>query len=165
VLFVSQKISSLSGAVGMFITVIGISQLISSPFWGKLSDKTSKTVLMYSGLISALAAVFALTTLLVDNEILIFILIGSAFLLAGLAESGVRLGRKTYIVDAAPKDERPTYTAFSNSLVGILALATGVLGIAAETFGSESVIAVIGICGVLGAVLSRVMPEAEDMIK
>lgn len=164
VLFANEKVESTAGAVGMFITAIGISQLISSPFWGKLADKTSRTVLIYSGLIGALSSVVALTALMVDNSMISFGLIGLSFLMIGLAEAGVRLGRKTYIVDAAPKNERPNYTAFSNSLIGVLALGTSTLGIIAERFGSPYAISILGAVSLAGAIFAVVMPEAEDMI-
>ena len=165
VLFANQKIESTAGAVGMFITAIGISQLISSPFWGKLADRTSRTVLIYSGLISAGASIIALCAIKVSNNMVSFLLIGAAFLLIGLAESGVRLGRKTYIVDAAPKSERPTFTAFSNSLIGVLALGTSFLGIVADRFGSPYAVAILGAVSLAGALLAVLMPEAEDMTK
>jgi hypothetical protein len=165
VLFANQKIESTAGAVGMFITAIGISQLISSPFWGKLADKTSRTVLIYSGVISAAASGVALFALVVSNHTLSFGLIGLSFLMIGLAESGVRLGRKTYIVDAAPKAERPTFTAFSNSLIGVLALGTSFLGIVADKYGSPYAVAVLGVVSLAGAFLAVLMPEAEEMTK
>lgn len=163
VLFAHERIQSTSGSVGLFITSIGISQLISSPFWGRLADKTSRTVMVYSGVITALAAATALAAMLVSNAGGASALVGLAFLMIGLAESGVRLGRKTYLVDAAPKDERPTYTAFSNSVIGILALATSALGLIAEQLGAYAPLIVIGITGLAGAMMARSMPEAGEM--
>jgi len=163
VLFAHERIASTSGSVGLFIASIGVSQLISSPFWGRLADKTSRTVMLYSGLISALASATAIAAMLVSSEGVSFALVGLSFLMVGLAESGVRLGRKTYLVDAAPKDERATYTAFSNSVIGILALMTGGLGLVAEHFGTSVAVLVIGLTGLAGAVLARSMPEAEAM--
>ncbi len=163
VLFAHERIESTTGSVGLFITSIGVSQLISSPFWGKLADKTSRTVMMYSGVITALAAATALAAMLANSATLSFALVGLAFLMVGLAESGVRLGRKTYLVDAAPKDERATYTAFSNSVIGILALVTGVLGLVAEQYGTAFAVLILGITGLAGAVLAYWMPEAEQM--
>ncbi len=163
VLFAHEHIQSTAGSVGLFITSIGISQLISSPFWGRLADKTSKTVMIYSGMITALAAITALVATLVNNTGISFALVGLAFLMVGLAESGVRLGRKTYLVDAAPKDERATYTAFSNSVIGILALATGALGLLAEHVGTYAPVIIIGITGLAGAMMARAMPEADKM--
>jgi hypothetical protein len=165
VLFAHERIPSTAGSVGLFITSIGVSHLISSPFWGKLADRTSKTVMMYSGMITFLAAVTALSATLAPNDTFSFALVALAFLMVGLAESGVRLGRKTYLVDATPQAERATFTAFSNSVIGVLALATGVLGFVAQQLGTHAAIIVIGLTGVTGAVMAHSMPEAEEMIK
>jgi hypothetical protein len=77
----------------------------------------------------------------------------------------VRLGRKTYIVDAASKAERPTFTAFSNSLIGVLALGTSFLGIVADKYGSPYAVAVLGVVSLAGAFMAVLMPEAEEMTK
>jgi MFS family permease len=121
--------------------------------------------MMYSGMITFLAAVTALSATLAPNDTFSFALVALAFLMVGLAESGVRLGRKTYLVDATPQAERATFTAFSNSVIGVLALATVVLGFVAQQLGTHAAIIVIGLTGVTGAVMAHSMPEAEEMIK
>jgi MFS family permease len=55
-----------------------------------------------------------------------------AFLLAGIAHAGVRLGRKTWLVDAAPDEHRPTYVATANTVIGGVTVVGGGLGAAAR---------------------------------
>ena len=82
----------------------------------------------------------------------------------GLAEVGVRLGRKTYLVDAVPSGERATHTVFSNSVVGIIAIVSGVAGSIAQWLGASAMLVVIALFMLLGFLASRQMLEAEVMI-
>ncbi len=86
------------------------------------------------------------------------------FVLIGLAEAGVRLGRKTYLVDAAPPENRATFTAFSNSVVGILAIFSGALAVIAQWLGATAMLIVIALLMLAGHYTCRRMPEAEQML-
>jgi MFS family permease len=86
-----------------------------------------------------------------------------AFLLAGMAEGGLRLGRKTYLTDGAPPDERPLYTAFANTAVGVLALGGGLLGLLADLATPAAAIVAVSLLAAAGAYLSWRLPEARDM--
>ncbi len=48
-----------------------------------------------------------------------------AFFVLSVAHSGVRIGRKTYLVDMAGGTKRTDYTAVSNTVIGVLLLAVG----------------------------------------
>jgi len=84
--------------------------------------------------------------------------------LIGLAESGVRLGRKTYLVDAAPVEDRATYTAFCNSMIGILAVCSGLLGLIAQWLGVTVMLLVIGMIMLFAVRACQQLPEAEAML-
>lgn len=86
-------------------------------------------------------------------------LLGVTFLLAGLAIAGVRLGRKTYLVDYAPREQRPLYVALSNTLVGALTIIGGLLGAVAELLGLEITIVLLTISAAGGAVVCHTLPE------
>ena len=47
------------------------------------------------------------------------------FFLIAVFHGGARLGRKTYLVDMANQDNRATYVAVSNTLIGLFMLAGG----------------------------------------
>jgi hypothetical protein len=164
VYFASVRLGTAKTGIGMFITAIGVSQVISSPFWGKIADKTSRRVMIQSAVISAAAAGIAVISVFFTNSGVIYACLLVSFVLMGLAEAGVRLGRKTYLVDAAPKDERVVFTAFSNSVIGILSFFSGLLGIVAEKSGSLGIIIVLGILSLFAAYTSYRMPEAGDML-
>lgn len=150
--------------IGILVIAVGLSQIISSPFWGRMADQTSKKVMTSSALIAFIATVMAILTGLAPLKELQYIGYFLIFILIGLAESGVRLGRKTYLVDASPKQERATYTAFSNSMVGLLALLSGGLGFIAQAAGPTALLAVVAILALGACAACRRMPEAEQML-
>ena len=59
-----------------------------------------------------------------------------------IAHQGVRLGRSVHVVDMADLDNRATYTALSNSVVGLILLAGGVFGVIAQWLGIGAVLAI-----------------------
>jgi predicted MFS family arabinose efflux permease len=155
---------SVSG-LAMFVLAIGLANIVSSPFWGKFADASSRTVLALSGVVGAAAAVVALVIQAVPALHAWPAVYALVFVLLGLAEQGVRLGRKTYLVDAAPKDDRPLYVAFANTAIGMLALLFGALGAVAQIFGPAMLVWVILALSLLGALVGRALPEADDFFE
>jgi predicted MFS family arabinose efflux permease len=155
---------SVSG-LAVFVLAIGLANIVSSPFWGKFADTSSRTVLALAGVVGAVAAVVALLIDAVPALQVWPAVYAVVFVLLGLAEQGVRLGRKTYLVDAAPKDDRPLYVAFANTGIGLLALVFGALGLVAQAFGPAYLIAVILALCLLGALVGRALPEADDFLQ
>ena len=67
-----------------------------------------------------------------------------------IAHAGVRLGRKTYLVDMAGGNKRTDYTAVSNTVIGVLRLATGGLTALVSLVSEVAVILVLGLMGLAG---------------
>jgi len=67
-----------------------------------------------------------------------------------IAHQGVRLGRSVHVVDMAERDNRATYTALSNSVVGLILLAGGVFGVIAQWLGIGAVLAIFTSMAALG---------------
>jgi hypothetical protein len=149
--------------LGVFVVAVGVANVISSPLWGALSDRSARSVMVAGGLTGAAAGGLALIMILIDLPQDWSWLYASVFFVLGLAEAGVRLGRKTYLVDGAPADERPLYVAFANTSIGLVALLLGLIGVVAQFAGIvAAIILLIGlaVAGTLGAML---LPEAGDM--
>ena len=151
-------------ALGVFLVAVGLGNVLSSPFWGRFSDRSSRQVLEISGLLAAGIAALALVLGALPDTAADAWLYAPVFVLMGIAEQGVRLGRKTYLVDAAPSDERPLYTAFANTAVGALALAGGALGFVVQWFGTEAGVLALGLLGLAGGAAARALPEASQML-
>lgn len=82
-----------------------------------------------------------------------------AFFLLGIAHSGVRLGRKTYLVDMAGGNKRTDYTAVSNTVIGLLLLVTGGFTAWLSTISEITVIIVLGAMGAAGMIFAIRLPD------
>ena len=155
--------SSALGQLGPFVVASGLAAVSSTYVWGRLSDRSSRKVLMLAAFVGA--AVLALTALLgfaapslvATGYIAPFLL----FVLM-IAYQGVRLGRSTHIVDMADRDSRATYTALSNSIVGLLLLAGGLFGLIAQVFGPATVIAAFAVMCLAAAATARKLEEVQS---
>ena len=90
-----------------------------------------------------------------------YLLYPLAFFVLGIAHSGVRLGRKTYIVDMASGNKRTDYVAVSNTIIGFILLITGGISAAAATISTEGIILVLSLFGIAGAYVSYQLPNVE----
>lgn len=153
-----------TSALGLFMLALGLGNVVSSPIWGRFSDRSSRTVMATGAMLGAVTAVFALLIGQLSSHRLISYLYAIVFVLLGISEQGVRLGRKTYLVDGAPKDNRALYVAFANTSVGLVALLGGLLGLVAEHFGVEVVVVLLAVSALGGLRACQAMPEAQNML-
>ncbi|MCB2004299.1 MAG: hypothetical protein R3E92_10195 [Burkholderiaceae bacterium] len=141
--------------LGIFIAIEGLAGLVSSPVWGRMADRSSRQVFATA---SAMAAVLSMLVAAWSwwnpqgPASAWFYPI--AFFALGIAHAGVRLGRKTYLVDLAEGDRRTAYVAVSNSVIGVLLLATGALGALAATWSVAGTVMLLGLAGLAGAWMS-----------
>ena len=86
--------------------------------------------------------------------------VGAYFVLT-LVHTGVRIGRKTYVVDMAGGDLRTRYVAVSNSALGVVLLGTGALSSLLAIWGIEWALLFLALLGVLGVVGAARLPEVS----
>jgi hypothetical protein len=84
-----------------------------------------------------------------------------AYFVLSVAHSGVRVGRKTYVVDLAQGNRRTDYVAVSNSVIGVVLLLAGLTGALTGVVGTAGVILVLSLMGLAGALMSAALPEIE----
>lgn len=163
VILAQKFVGNQSNILALFIIANGIASTISAPFWGKMADISSKNVMVKAAIITSILGIvaFAVVTW-------IPILRGNywfyplAFFILGIAHSGVRLGRKTYVVDLAGGNKRTDYVAVSNTVIGLILLITGGISALASLISAEGVILVLSLFGVAGAITSSKLPEVEN---
>jgi hypothetical protein len=85
-----------------------------------------------------------------------------AFFILGIAHSGVRLGRKTYVVDLAGGNKRTDYVAVSNTVIGVILLITGGISALASMISTKGIILVLSLFGIAGAITSSKLPNVEE---
>ncbi|MGD2057509.1 MAG: MFS transporter [Anaerolineales bacterium] len=152
-----------TGNLGVFIIAASFAQVVSSPIWGRLSDRTSRWVMISSGVLAGITGLYALALSWIASDSLNIYLLGVAVTIIGFSRAGVRLGRKTYLVDGAPEVDRPLYVASSNTIIGALTLIAGGLGFLAQAAGIRFVLAILILLAFAGAAISYSMPEAEHL--
>lgn len=149
--------------LGWLIVASGLAGALSSHVWGRLSDRSSRFVMaLAAGLAGALG--FTVLALLatapgLTNGIGFY---AAVLFVLGIAHAGVRIGRKTHIVDLAPGDQKAEYVALSNTLIGVLLLLLGAAAGWLLAIGFETAIAVLSALALLGAATTLAMKNVQD---
>lgn len=144
--------------LGALVLASALAALLSSYVWGRLADRSSRQVLIWTG---ALGAVSMIVTLVFAALGLAATFWAMPLALFGLmiAHQGVRLGRSTYLVDMAGPDTRAAYTAISNTVIGIILLASGVFGALAALAGSGATLGLFAGMAAAGALVASGLKE------
>jgi len=123
-----QRNGASFGSLAGFVVAFGVATASSSFLWGRLADREGRLAMAWGGFVSA--SVGGATCLLhhwspewLSNAITWPVI----FLLFNIGYAGVRLGRKTWVVDAADGDKRTDYVSASNTLIAVLVLIIGAL--------------------------------------
>jgi sugar phosphate permease len=153
-----------ASSLGAFLVASGAAAVVSNPIWGRVTDRESdRAVMTAAGSIGALAALLAAVLLIVGSgselayAVVVFI--------AVVAQEGVRLGRKAYLVTAAPPDERPLYVALANTIIGLVMIGLALLGVVAQVAGVSAAVGAVLTLSLLGVLATRWTPEPEQMTK
>lgn len=149
--------------LGWLVIASGLAGTVSSSFWGKFSDRSSRVTMAAAALVAAalgFAVLLAVALLPAATESILFYA-GVLFVL-GVAHAGVRIGRKTHIVDLAGGDRKSEYVALSNTIIGILLLVIGAAVSVVLGFGLEIGIAVLSVMAMAGALTALSMKNVQD---
>jgi MFS family permease len=164
-LHASELLGGAAGAIGTYVFAVGLANLVANPFWGRFADASSRTVMAIGAGIAAAAGIAALALSGLAGSPYLATAYGAVFVLLGVANVGVQLGRKTYLVDAAPPAERPLYVAFTNTSVGVVTVATGGLGLVAQWLGVDTLLGLLVAAALLAALACLRTPEAHRMVE
>jgi len=163
VLLVQQTSDAGLLGLGALIVANGLASSLSSPFWGYLGDRSARLVMVLAatgagllGIVTWLAV--SLQWQLLTGELGFAII----FLLLNVMHGGVRLGRKVYLVDMASGENRAAYVAVSNTVIGVLMLLGGLVGLLADWLGAASVVLLLGLLSLLAALFIRSLPDVSD---
>jgi hypothetical protein len=151
------------GGLGALLVAAGIASTVSSGFWGRMADRSSRDVLRLAaagaGLLSIAVAAW---TVAGSPGLPGGVVIVAAFFIMGIAHAGIRIGRKTYLVDMADASTRATYVAVSNTAIGVVLLAGGVFGWVADWVGTAETIGVLGVICLAGALGASRLDEVTQ---
>ena len=130
-----------------------------------LLKKLLALVLRLHGLCNSLGhiggAVYALLFYLAVNLNLGFYAFLPVFFINRITYSGARLSRKTYLVDYALADQRPTYVSVANTFIGLFTLVAAAFGLIAQVFGLPAQIIFFIILLVIAILLNYKLKEVK----
>ena len=149
--------------IGPFVVASSLAAVSSAYVWGRMSDASSRRVLVAAALLAASALALAVGLPHLPSggpggewvQAVIF------FLLM-VSHQGVRLGRSTHIVDMADEARRADFTALSNSAIGVLLLAASGFGLLAETFGAKVVLLIFAAMSAFAALAALGLDEVQQ---
>ncbi|MBC7191385.1 MFS transporter [Marinobacter sp.] len=148
----AQQASDTGWMLGVFLLASSLASSLSASFWGWAADTSSRRVMIRgAAMASAVCLLVGGVNALVPGK-------GSggawfyavAFFVLNIAHAGVRLGRKTYLIDMAGGNKRTDYTAVSNTVIGVLLLLTGGLTALISLVSEVAVVLLLGVMGLMG---------------
>lgn len=147
--------------LGPFVISSGIAALVGGRLWGRFADRSSRlTMSLAAGTASGIVLVY-LALLQIDGFGDIPLVHPAAYLLLALSHTGVRVGRKTFIVDLAEGNQRTNYVAVSNSAMGVLLLVAGAASSGVALLGPVAALLFLAVLGLVGVVVARSLPDVS----
>ena len=140
-------------ALGSFVMAASLASAISATIWGYMADTASRRVMVLGGALASMACLLSGGLALTENAVVGTLwFYPAAFFLLAVAHAGVRIGRKTYMVDMAGGNKRTDYVAVSNTAIGVLLLAAGGLSALAALVSTTAVLLMLGAMGFAGTI-------------
>lgn len=163
VLLAQQMAAGDPADLGLLVIASGLAAALSSPFWGALGDRSSRRVMALAATGAGLLGLGVAAAAWSGQAWMAYGWVHAlVFLVLTVMHSGVRLGRKLYLVDMATERTRAAYVAISNSVIGVMMLLGGLVGLLADRFGLVAVIGLLGAWSLLAAWEAARLPEVSD---
>ncbi len=164
VLLAQSRMHSEMAGLGMLIIAGAVAGSVSAPIWGWMGDRSSRLVIVYGATIAGLLGI--VTWFMAESPALAHgFSHAGIFLVLNIAHSGVRLGRKIYLVDLGSEHNRAAMVAVGNTVIGVAMLLVGLVGIFADLVGTAELILLLGVLSLVAAVYAWSMPEVSDLAK
>ena len=163
VLLAQQRGAGDAAGLGMLVVASGLAAALSSPFWGVLGDRSSRTVMALGAAGAGVLGLAVSAAALTGHAALSHGWVHAAvYMLLIIMHSGVRLGRKVYLVDMADADNRAAYVAVSNSAVGVAMLVAGLIGLLGDWLGIAVLLGLLAVAALAAAAMALRLPEVSD---
>lgn len=155
---------TLSG-LGGYIIASGIAALIGGRAFGRMADRSSRGLMAIGAAVASVTIIVLVILVALPSfenwSVWIGAIYIAAYFILTLIHTGVRVGRKTYVVDMAEGDQRTTYVAVSNSAMGLILLLVGGLSSALAAIDISWALLFLAALGLLGAYTSMRLPDVS----
>ncbi|MEE4173687.1 MAG: MFS transporter [Xanthomonadales bacterium] len=147
-------------ALGGFVIASGLASLVSGPVWGRFADRSSRLVMATAAAVAvAIGAVTVAAAWFLPQVLGTLWFLPAAYFILSIAHEGVRVGRKTYVVNLGKGNQRTDYVAISNTVIGVLLLVVGSVGFLTPLVGTAGVIGLLALMGAAGVFMSWSLKE------
>jgi len=162
VVLAQQEMDAALRLLALFMAASGLASLLSGRFWGRFADSSSRKVMMYAGLMTATTGlIICLIAWFARSWLSMIWLLPLLYFVLSVAHQGVRLGRKTYVVNMAEGNKRTDYVSVGNTLIGAILLLMGFVSAMEPLIGVAGVILVLSLMGLCGSLMAYRLPEVE----
>lgn len=151
---------SLSGLAG-FVLASGLASLLGGVVSGRLSDISSRRVMSIGAAIASALLVLIVASVQFLPQQISFYLLPIGFFAINLVHTGIRIARKTYVVDMAEGDQRTLYVASANTLMGVVLLLVGGISAVIAVFGNQAALLFLAAVGFIGTWRAGKLPEVS----
>lgn len=158
---VSKQDSGEFSQLGMLLIATGAAGFVSAPIWGRLADRSSRRTMAAAALLAAFAGFLTVVLAKIRGLPHLSLWISVTYFLLSIAHSGVRVGRKTHLIDIATVENRASYVAVSNTIIGVMLLVGGGFGALASIAGSTVAIFALSAITLVAAVATLRLKEAQ----
>ena len=131
------------GNLGILMLASALAAIASSYVWGAFADRSSRQTLAIAGALATVTFLAAAAIGFGSGGPVAGLWVAGLVFVAQIAYEGARAGRKTHLTDMDTGDRKAVYTALSNTLIGVLLLAGGGLGLIADLAGVPVVLALL----------------------
>src|SRR5690625_3025971 len=163
-LAVASGTGTLSG-LGGFIVASGLAALVGGRIFGRLADRSSRKLMSAGAGVASLIIVVMVSVAslpgFTGGSVGGAVLFTSGYFLLTLLHTGVRVARKTYVVDLAAGDLRTTYVAVSNSAMGVVLLLVGAVSSLLAVIGIVWALVFLAGLGFIGVAAGATLPEVS----
>ena len=168
-IYAKNVLNAPEGMVGVYVaTRVGAPLLFNLP-WGHLSDRRGNRRVMQllslgngATVLLALALVGLMKFLQPQGTWLPYLALPLFFLDSAMRPAQILVGGN-FLLELIPEAERPLYLGLSNTLMGMIILASGLGGLVVDFFGFTGLFAVsLGLC-LVGYMLASGLPEPREM--
>ena len=158
--YVQDELGGSPAMIGVYLAILTAANLASNLVFGRLSRRVGNSRVMTLAVAAgvSMSALVLLLTLLARPLQLNGALAGAwllpVYVLLGIRGSGMGVTNNALLLDIAPAEERSLYLGFSNTLLGLVLLSTGLSGGIVKLFGFQALIGFTLICHVLAMLLA-----------